>query len=180
MSLPRALVMLSFCALTLAGCATRQPGPPPAGSPGPRAPSAIPRTVSPATYMAQASSIDLFVIRSSELAQLRSVSPTIRQFADRMIAAHRGTSAQLSFAGRRLDLLPSASLLPQHQAMMDELAASGDFDGAYLRQQRAVHGAALSLHSNYASRGTSPTLRPVAANAAAVERSHLEMLRRMR
>ena len=179
MSIVRGLLILCCGALPLAGCATRQAAPPPARAPASRAPSTIPRTISPATYVAQASSIDLFVIRSSELAQLRSVTPAIRQFADRMIAAHRGTSAQLSFAGRRLDLLPSASLLPQHQAMMDELAASSDFDGTYLRQQRAIHGATLGLHGNYAARGTSPTLRPVAANALAVERSHLEMLRRL-
>ena len=61
--------------------------------------------------------------------------------------------------------------------MYEELAASSDFDRTYVRQQRAIHGAALSLHSDYARRGGSPTLRPVAANAAAVERNHLALLR---
>jgi putative membrane protein len=93
------------------------------------------------------------------------------------MAAHTGLASQLSFAGRRLNLLPGASLLPQHQAMLDELAASSNFDQTYIRQQRAIHGAALSLHSDYARRGSSPTLRPVAANAAAVERNHLGLLR---
>ncbi len=164
-------------AIVLAGCATRPAAPPPARpvgpivSPGP--------AISPATYVAQAASIDLFVIRSSELAQLRSATPAIRRFADRMIAAHKGTAAQLSLAGRRLDLLPPASMLPQHQAMLEELAASSDLDRTYVRLQRSVHGAAFSLHSNYAARGSSPTLRPVARNAAAVERSHLDLLRRL-
>lgn len=160
----------------LAACASNAPRPAPARpqAPAPRQPS-----VSPATYVAQAASIDLFVIRSSELALVRSNSARIRDFASRMIAAHQGTSAQLSFAGRRLNLLPPASMLPQHQAMYDELESSGDFDGAYLRLQRSVHGAALSLHSSFAAGGGSPTLRPVAQNAAAVERSHLDMLRRL-
>jgi putative membrane protein len=135
--------------------------------------------VSPATYVTQAASIDLFVIRSSELTLTRSSNPRIRQFASAMIAAHKGTASQLSFAGRRLDLLPPANMLPQHQAMMEELAGSSDFDRAYVRLQRSVHGAAFSLHSNYAVRGGSPTLRPVARNAATVERSHLDMLRRL-
>ena len=56
-----------------------------------------------------------------------------------MIADHQGTSAQLSFGGRRLNLLPSATLLPAHQALFDELSASGDFDATYRRQQIAVH-----------------------------------------
>jgi len=95
--------------------------------------------VSPATYVTQAASIDLFVIRSSELTLTRSSNPRIRQFASAMIAAHKGTASQLSFAGRRLDLLPPANMLPQHQAMMEELAGSSDFDRAYIRLQRSVH-----------------------------------------
>jgi len=167
-------------ALLLAGCATRPaPAPQPVPSRPPRPAPPVPGAVSPATYVAQAASIDLFVIRSSELALVRSPSASVRAFASRMIEAHQGTSAQLSFAGRRLDLLPPATMLPQQQAMYDGLKSSGDFDRTYLRLQRAVHGAALSLHANFARLGSSPTLRPVAANAEAVERTHLEMLRRL-
>ena len=164
-------------ALLAAGCASR-PATAPAPRPVRQAPvQAIPGTVSPATYVAQAASIDLFVIRSSELALVRSPSAAVRGFASRMIEDHQGTSAQLSFAGRRLNLLPPASMLPAEQAMYDALDSSGDFDRTYLRLQRSAHGAALSLHSNYARLGASPTLRPVAANADAVERRHLELLR---
>ena len=165
---------LALAVLALAGCATR-PAAPPQPRPGPPAPSQP--AVRSATYVAQAASIDLFVVRSSELAQQRSASPRIRNVAQQLVADHTGLASQLSFAGRRLDLLPGASMLPQHQAMLDELSASGDFDRAFVRLQRSVHGTALSLHSAYAARGDSPTLRPVAANAAAVERRHLELLR---
>jgi putative membrane protein len=168
---------LIAAAMTLAGCATRQPGPLTSEPGGTYAPRPLPGSVSAATYVAQAASIDLFVVRSSELAQLRSVDPHLRNVANTLMAGHTGLASQLSFAGRRLNLLPGASLLPQHQAMLDELAASSNFDQTYIRMQRAIHGAALSLHSDYARRGSSPTLRPVAANAAAVERNHLGLLR---
>ena len=161
----------------LAGCASRAPAPAPARPVS--YPPGSTYVVSPATYVAQAASIDLFAIRSSELALVRARSAGVRDFATRMIAAHQGTSAQLSLARRRLNLLPPASMLPQQQAMYDELETAGDFDAAYLRLQRAVHGAALALHGSYAANGTSPTLRLVAQNAAAVERSHLDMLRRL-
>ncbi|HEX6740316.1 MAG TPA: DUF4142 domain-containing protein [Sphingomicrobium sp.] len=175
----RLLAAACAAALLVAGCATRPvPAPQPAPSALPPA-QPLPGTVSPATYVAQAASIDLFVIRASELALVRSPSAAVRSFASRMIEAHQGTSAQLSFAGRRLDLLPPAAMLPQQQAMYDELEASGDFDRTYLRLQRSAHGASLSLHANFARLGGSPTLRPVAANAEAVERSHLDMLRRL-
>jgi putative membrane protein len=63
--------------------------------------------------------------------------------------------------------------------MLDALAASAEFDATYHRQQIAVHEAALKLHSDFAARGESATLRPVAANAASIVRRHLEAMRRM-
>ncbi len=177
MKIGRIGLLIVSCAL--AGCATRPAGPPSSQPGSTYAPRPLPRAVSPATYIAQAASIDLFVVRSSELAQLRSADPRVRNIAKALTAAHEGTAAQLSFAGRRLNLLPGATMLPQHQAMFEELSGSTNFDRTYKRLQLAVHGAALSLHSDYARRGDSPTLRPVAANAAAVERSHLDMLRRL-
>ena len=152
-----------------------------------RAPSASSRARGPvvirplfaADYMAAASSMDLYEIRSSELALTRARHPRHREFARMMIAAHKGTSAQLSFAGRRLNLLPSATLQPRHQALLDELMASADFDSVYHRQQIAVHEAALKLHSDFAARGESATLRPVAKNAVPIVRRHLDTMRRM-
>lgn len=173
-----AIVALA-AALPLAGCASDRPAPRPPTRTAAVAQPLLAPTVSPATYVAQAASIDLFVIRSSELALVRARNVQVRNFASRMITAHHGTAAQLSFAGRRLNLLPPAAMLPQHQALYDELDISADFDRAYLRLQRAVHGSALSLHADYARRGTSPTLRPVADNAASVERNDLEQLRRI-
>ena len=169
-------IAIAASALGLAGCASNAPQP---SRPVSR-PVVQQAPVSAATYVAQAASIDLFVIRSSELALVRSRSAQIRDAAARMIVTHQGTSAQMSLAGRRLDLLPSASMLPQQEAMYDDLQSSGDFDAAYIRLQRSIHGAALSLHSSYAGGGGSATLRPVAANAAQVERGHLEMLRNLR
>jgi putative membrane protein len=129
-----------------------------------------------AAYLNAASSIDLFEIRSSELAQQRG-SARVREFAAMMIRAHRGTSAQLSLAGRRINLLPDGTMLPRHAAMIAELEVSVNFDVAYRRQQVAAHEEALALHANYAARGTSPTLKPVAASAAGIVRSHLATVR---
>ena len=170
------MALTGLCFLALAGCASGE-------APRERAtaggPPIVIRPLFPADYMAAASSIDLFEIRSAELALARAQNPFHRNFAQTMIADHKGTSAQLSLAGRRLNLLPSANLQPAHQAMLDELSASSDFDATYSRQQIAVHEAALKLHSDFAARGESPTLRTVARNAVTIERGHLEKLRRM-
>jgi putative membrane protein len=96
------------------------------------------------------------------MALQRSSALRIREVATRLIDAHKGSSAQLSFGGRRLNLLPSAELLPRYRALLEQLAASGDFDRDYVRQMRAVHQEAVTLHSSYAVSGSSPTLIPIA------------------
>ena len=172
------IILTGLCALAVAGCASSE-APRERARGGYARPPIVIRPLFPADYMAAASSIDLFEIRSSELALTRAQNPFHRSFARTMITDHKGTSAQLSLAGRRLNLLPSATLLPAHQAMFDELSASSDFDATFSRQQIAVHQAALKLHSDFAARGESPTLRTVARNAVPIERGHLDILRRM-
>ena len=164
--------------LLLASCARDVR--PPAPSPAPRQQvqrRPAPAPVSTSAYFANAAAIDLFEIRSSEMALQRSSSQRVREFASMMVAAHKGTSAQLSLAGRRLNLLPSARLDPKRQAMLDRLQAATNFDAVYRQQQLAVHQEAQALHRNYAARGASPTLRPVAAAMVPIVERHLRLLR---
>jgi putative membrane protein len=93
-----------------------------------------------------------------------------------MIEDHKGTSAQLSLEGRRLNLLPSATLRPSEQVMFDALTSSSRFDADYVRDQRVVHQRAIALDASYAATGSSPTLRPVAAAALPIERRHLRLI----
>jgi putative membrane protein len=158
------------------------------GSGGPRVqpasvtPAVIvsPVLISAAAYVAAASSIDLYEMRSAQLALERAQDPATRALAERLLASHQGTSAQLSLAGRRLNLLPSAELDPDHQAMFDALSATSDFDSTYRAQQAIVLQDGLRLHSGFAKSGSSPTLRPVAQNAESVMRANLDALRRSR
>lgn len=142
-----------------------------------KAPVSVPVTASPEAFVRAAGSFDLFVIRSAHAALRRSSNPRVRDFAAMALSAARGTSAQLNFAGRRLNLLPPNRLLPRHEALLEQLNASSDFDALYLRQQVAAHETALALYRPFAARGTSPTLRPVAASAAGIADRHLRLLR---
>ena len=165
--------------LILSACAAREaPRPPAAKTRSP--PPVVIRPLFPADYVGAAGSIDLLAIRSAELAVDRASDPRLKAFAQAEIADHGGTSAQLSLAGRRLNLVPPAAMRPAHQAMFGALSASGEFDSLYRRQQVDEHQAALKIHSDFAARGESPTLRPVARNAAAVVRRHLDQLRSIR
>ena len=139
---------------------------------------AIAPALASAAYVAMAASIDLFEIQSAQLALERSQDPTNRAFAQQALAAHEGTSAQLSMAGRRLNLLPSPNLDPEHQAMLDALRTTPDFDNTYRAQQAILHRQGVALHASYATGGESPTLRPVARNAEGVMRRNQQALRR--
>lgn len=162
--------------IMLAGCGRREaPAPQPAPYPRQVPPGAA-RALPATSYVATSASIDLYDIRAGELALERSSNAAVRDYASRLIEDHRGTSSQLSYAGRRLNLLPSAEMAAPHQAMFDALSASADFDSLFRRQQTDIHQQAVRMHQAYAARGDSPTLRPVAANAAAVEARHLAAL----
>lgn len=174
----RSAIWACYLAL-LTACAHEEQAPAPYPDTGRRPSAARPapaRAVSAAAYVATAGSIDLFVVRSSELALQRSSSARTREFATQEIAAHKGMAGQLSFAGRRLNLLPSATLQPRYQALLDRLAAAPNFDATYRQEQLQVHREALTLHSNYASAGRSPTLRPVAAAAVSIIQRHLRLI----
>ena len=140
--------------------------------------AAAPLPHSAAADVAAAASIDYYEIQSAELALQRARDPANRAFAEKALRAHRGTSAQLSMAGRRLNLLPTASLSPQHQAMLDALETTPNFDHLYRAQQATLLRQGISLHGNFARAGKSPTLRPVAGNAERVMRQNQAALRR--
>lgn len=159
--------------LVASGCGRREVPPP---RPAPSRPPVIVTPATSADYVATAASIDLFVVQASELVIARSSNAANRDLATMLAEGHRGLAAQLSFAGRRLNLLPRATLLSAHQEMLAELERAGDVDATYRRLMAAVHDSAVRLHSAYAASGDSPTLRPVAANAAAVLRAHRDRL----
>jgi putative membrane protein len=149
--------------LMLSACGGGQRAPAPARTaarPAPRPP--VQPSISAADYVSSASAIDLYVIKASELALQRSQALRVREVAGRLIAAHRGSSAQLSLSGRRLNLLPSATVGPRLQALLEQLNASSNFDRDYAVQVKAAEKEAVAIHRAYAAGGSSATMVPVA------------------
>ncbi len=159
----------------LAGCAARPPVPqPPAPMPPAATLPAPPErpVASPEAYVARAASYDQLMIRAGHFVSEASRDGPLLQLAGQLAADHRGLASQLSMAGRRLNLLPSPTLQPLHQQWLDELMAAPDVRTAYLRLARRVHQNSYAMHERFARRGASPTLKPVARNAAVAERRH--------
>ena len=168
-------LLTAIAAMPLASCAPGQPlaalnpmmmgmDPTPEAAPG---------------YVAMAASSDLYEISSSRMALQRARDPRHRQFAQMMIRDHSNTTARLASAARSLGLVPPPRMLPLHAQMINQLAASRNFDATYHQQQLTAHQMALNLHSNYAARGDRQPLRAVAAMATPAVRMHLEHLRRL-
>ena len=172
-----ALVAIAASALSCVGCASETGAP--ARTAAPRAaPPVRSIAVSPADYVARAASASLFIIKASEQIAEREGYSGLGHAARRFQSEQQGVGSQLSFAGRRLNLLPSATLLPADQAMLDELGASANPGATYVRQLKSSLPRSLSLHRQYQRYGTSPTLRPVAAMAAPVFAAELEAIKR--
>ena len=133
-------------------------------------------TPSASEYVGRAGSLDLFVLRSSELALQRASSAKVRDVARSTISIHQGTSAQLAFASRRLGIAVSPVLQPSEQEMLDQLQRSMEFDRTYAAQQKLVYRRALELHHAYAAGGTSPTLKPVASFVVTRLRDHQRVI----
>jgi putative membrane protein len=160
--------------LTLAACAQKSAPPP---RPITILPSAV-AALTPALYMQLASSTALFAVRASELAQDRALDGGLRADARRIAQDQGGVGAQLSFAGRRIDLLPRAALPEPMEADLARLAQSNDFDRDYRQLVGQALARALEAHETYARAGSSPTLRPVAQMAAPATRGNLDLVRR--
>lgn len=169
------LVSVGVAALLLAGCGARQ-----AAAPPPAVITAAPLAASlaPAAYMQLAASTSLFAVRASEVLAERTGDPGLRAVARTIAQDQRGIGAQLNFAGRRLDLLPSAAMTDAQAADLARLHSSSDVDRLYREMMDKALARALNAHSTFAVGGSSPSLKPVAKMAAPATRRNLEQLRR--
>ena len=167
--------MTVLTAALLTGCAPKQAPPPPA----PVAPARPTVALDPESYMAFTASSALFGVQASRMAEARGSTNKVKKFASTVVMDQTGIGAQLSFAGRYIDLLPSSRPLPEHQQMLQMLATATDFDGTYKAQLARVLREAAAAHRAFEASGDSPTLRPVARFAAPVCEKNLAALQKL-
>jgi putative membrane protein len=169
----RTLAILLGGAVLLAGC---EPSPPPAPPPPP--PVDINNLLMAPGFLAHAASSDQFEIQSSQLALQMSQNAAVRNFANMMIADHNRMSQAMAAAAQSAGIAPPPPvLLPEQQAALDQLRASGsgpNFDMAYRQAQITAHQQALGLMQNYAVSGDVPALRTAAQQAIPAIQMHLQ------
>lgn len=166
----RKLGILLGGALTLAACSS---------NPRPTAVVDINNPLLAPGYVAQAASSDQFEIQSGQLALTASQNPSVRQFANMIVADHTQSSQQVMAAATAAHLPPPPpGMLPPQQAMLDQLRSAGSgysFDQAFQQVQIQAHQSALTLHQNYAASGDVAPLRAVAGQIVPVVQRHLAM-----
>ena len=134
-------------------------------------------------YVAMAGAVDLYTVRSAEIALEKARRPEVRQFAQQMLDDHRQSTEELSEIARAVGLdgqLPPA-MLPIHWEMLRDLedASSSRFDGRYMDQQVDAHEMALELHQHFAQAGNGERLKAYAASVLPTVTQHLAEARRL-
>jgi putative membrane protein len=131
-------------------------------------------------YLSMAASSDQFEIQSGQLAQSASRNPQVVNLGQMFVRDHTQSTQMLMSAAQSARVpLPPPTMLPQHQALMDQLRAAGTgtaFDQAFQQIQIQAHQQALQLHQGYAQGGDVPALRAVAGQIVPVVQTHLNAL----
>src|SRR5947209_10503076 len=167
----RKLAILLGGALSLAACST---------TPRPATPADLSNPLMAPGYLSMAASSDQFEIQSAQLAQTASQNPAVGSIAQMLVADHTQSTQMLMAAAAAAHVpAPPPTLLPQHQALLDQLRAAGSgpsFDMAFQQIQIQAHQQALALHQNYAASGDVPALRATARQIVPVVQRHLNAL----
>ncbi len=128
-------------------------------------------------------SSNLFEIESSRLAQTRSQSSAVRDFADHMVKHHTRAANRTRQVLADIGASPPPAMLePAHQQQLDALKAVANqpFDSAFIEAQYVAHVEAIALLRDYAATGDNERLKSLAAQALAMLQGHLDQVTRLR
>jgi putative membrane protein len=132
-------------------------------------------------FVAMAAASDMYEIQAAKIAQKRSKTPDVKDFAKMMVTDHTKSTAMIKKAvadAGRTDIMPPTALPDDKKAMIDALnaASDADFDKTYVDQQVTAHKDALALMTSYATSGDVPQLKDAAGKIAPVVQMHLDKI----
>lgn len=165
----RTLLGAALGAMMIASPALAQnmaPPPPPPGA-----------TTQAPVFVQTAGASDLYEITSSRIALQKSQNAEVRRMANMLIRDHTKTTKTVTAAAKAAGMTPPPpALLPEQQAMIDQLNAApagAEFDRTYLMQQLPAHQAALTVMQGYAANGDTAQLRRAATSAVPIIKAHI-------
>lgn len=140
------------------------------------------QVMTPSDYVMTAGAGDLYEVQSSQVVLETTADPRIKSFATMMLSDHDKSTADVKAAAAKSRVKPTPPMLTAAQSeLIAQLRAENGAarDAAYVAQQRASHGQALSVQKAYATGGTAPALRATAARIVPVVEHHIVMLMQM-
>lgn len=140
----------------------------------------------PASPLAQAFAQDAgignqFEMTTSQLALEKSVDPSVRAFAQRMLNDHHRAEMALEHAAVPTGVATHFMFDKAHQAKIDELQglSGAAFDQDFWAVQRESHAEAVAAIGDYAASGSDPALRAWARDTLPVVVGHQQMIAAM-
>ena len=130
-------------------------------------------------FVEQAAASDLAEIESGKLAQKMATSPSVKAFAEHMVADHTKASEKLmSISSGKSIMLPTKPDR-SHAKKLDNLQKlKGDeFDREYMKMMVADHKDAVSLFEKESKNGKDPELKAHATTLLPDLQEHLKMAR---
>ena len=120
-------------------------------------------------------------VELGRVATQRAVRPSVRSFAERMVADHGRANAELAALAGREGLDVPTAFEPSQQAMRDRLSGlSGpDFDRAYMSEIVRDHTEDIALFERAAEISSDPDLKAWAARSLPMLRDHLALARQV-
>ena len=137
------------------------------------------KPLEPKDYVTEASQSDAFEIKISEMALRTSENAAVKDFATKMIDAHKQSTEKLKVAAAEAGVADSVTdtLGVKQTAAVGklEVLTGGAFDREFASIQVKAHEGALKLHSGYAKSGQSAPLKAFPAAVTPTIQQHLKM-----
>ena len=126
---------------------------------------------------------DMYEVQAGQLAEMRSQSSDVKQFAQQMIDAHTQTSNELKriLAKAAPNFMPPTQLDSRRETLLDDLkgAKDEDFDGRYIAQLINAHEEAEVLMRGFGKNGDNPGVKMFAEETLPKVQMHLRMIKEL-
>lgn len=130
-----------------------------------------------AQFMVKAAQSDMTEIKTSQLAQERGASDSVKQYGQMMITEHTKSTKELTaLAGQKEVTLPQ-ELAPKQQALYDKLSklSGKEFDREYLAGQKMAHAETAAFFQDQLQKGKDEDVKQFATKVLPVVKKHEEV-----
>jgi putative membrane protein len=125
------------------------------------------------SFIQMAASLGLLQVKLGKLAQDKASSPSVKDFAQRMVTDYTKANEQLA-AGAKGAAYPAPIMIRQHRQVYDRLGGTGrnSFDKDYMAEMVAEYREAVRLFQEESSHGRVASLKQLATSMLPTVQEH--------